>query len=107
MSRVRLSRSSVPLAGRKRAEVGQDVESLQERLGDRRELLTPADIVQTGHEPVAVAADVPWARVAQDSARLEVCEVSEELFSVEVGERPDLLGIHLASAPKLYNCLED
>jgi hypothetical protein len=87
--------------------VSQGVESLEERLGNGGKLLVPADVIQARHQPVAIAADVPTARAVQDSARLEVSDVSEELFSVEVGERPDLVRIHLASAPEVHNCLED
>jgi hypothetical protein len=96
----------VPLAGREPAEVSQGVESLEKRLGDGGKLLVPTDIIQARHQPVTVAADVSTTRAVQDSARLKVNDVSEELFSVEIGERPDLVRIHLASAPKVHNCLE-
>jgi hypothetical protein len=87
--------------------VSQDVEPLQKRLGNGWKLLTPTDLVEAGHQPVAVASGLSTARVVEDSARLEMSEVPEELFAVEIGERPDLVGIHLASTPMVHNCLED
>jgi len=84
----------MPLLGALLAQPRECVEALQERLGEHREVCVLAQVVEAVH----VAAG-PIERLQRDHALAgETFDVLEELFPVEVRERPPCVWIHPFSA---------
>jgi hypothetical protein len=78
-------------------EARQGLEVLEEHLRQRGEFRAPADVIEIGHQPaVGSIHDLSSARLKK-SARLEHHEVSKELFTIEVGQRPSLLRVQTTS----------
>ena len=82
------------LAGGDLAEACERVEVLKEGLGDGGEVGAPADAVEIGDQLAAGAVEMSGAG---EPAALEMAEIPQELFAVELRECALLLRVQIAS----------
>src|SRR5213076_972530 len=93
--------ASVALARVELAQPRQDVELLQQRLRHGGEVGLAAHAVEVRHQLAARALHRVVAVLAEDAVGLEVLEVPDELFTVEVGQRTPFVGVHATSRGSL------
>src|SRR5688572_22966435 len=84
------ARRSVPLARVELAQPRERVEVLEKGFGDGGEVRPPADAVEVGHDLVAG----PTHEVGLHPVELQVLEMPQELFAVEVGKGTAHLGVY-------------
>jgi hypothetical protein len=87
----------MPASGIELAQVREDVELLEERFGDDREIVAAANVLEVVHDPAVGPSNGFAIHVRNDAGGLEALKVSNELLSVEVRDRPTLVRVHGAS----------
>src|SRR5258706_43790 len=93
---------SVALARVQLAQPGEDVELLQQGLGHGGEVVLAADAVEIRHQLRAGLLHRVLAVVAEDAVGLEVLDVAQELFTIEVGQCTALIGVQATSRRSLF-----
>jgi hypothetical protein len=88
---------SVPATGFDLTQAGQHVEALQQGLGQGRELRAAAQAVDVTEHALAGPTDFVGAMRFEATVELELVEVPEELFAIEVRQGAPSARVQAAS----------